>query len=86
MNKENAKQFLPLVQALADSKTIQYRVEGSTEWCDESNPSFCMPVECYRVKHEPRRVWIGCLDDPHSFVYKKDPKNSFAVEFVEVIK
>ena len=58
MNRENAAAFLPLVQALADGKTIQYHhfVKG---WIDSNNPSFdgARP-EWYRIKPEPRE-WRG---------------------------
>ena len=59
MNKENAKEFLPLVQALADGKTIQMRdvvSEKVTLW-DDLDPSdiyFRAPPEEYRIKPEPR--------------------------------
>ena len=64
MNKENAKEFLPLVQALADGKTIQMRdvvSEKVTLW-DDLDPSdihFCQHPEEYRIKPEPRtwEVW-----------------------------
>ena len=32
MNKDNAKEFLPLVQALADGKTIQFK--NAEKWVD----------------------------------------------------
>jgi hypothetical protein len=55
MNKENAKEFLPLVQALADGKTIQYMWEGGI-WCDIDDfipDEGDMPSD-YRIKTEPR--------------------------------
>lgn len=62
MNKENAHLFLPLVQALADGKQLEYR-DGFGVWgatggidpaCFEFDPS------CYRIKPEPRTwdVWL----------------------------
>jgi hypothetical protein len=65
MNKENAKEFLPLVQALADGKTIQMRdvvSEKVTLW-DDLDPSdiyFRAPPEEYRIKQEPRtfEMWL----------------------------
>jgi hypothetical protein len=57
MNKNNAAQFLPLVQALADGKTIQllHTVRG---WEDAENIDFSCPPESYRIKPDPREFWI----------------------------
>jgi hypothetical protein len=59
MNKENAHEFLPLVQALADGKTIQMRdvvSEEITLWydLDPSDIYFRADPEEYRTKPEPR--------------------------------
>jgi hypothetical protein len=59
ITKQNAKNWLPLVQALAEGRNIQYgwtRRDGSVTWHDidemESSPSE------YRIKPEPKlRPW-----------------------------
>lgn len=56
MNKESAKDYLPLVQALADGKTLQSNASG--EWKDVDDPGFGNPVTMYRIKPEPREVWV----------------------------
>lgn len=58
MNKNNAKQFLPLVQALADGKTIQERTQSDL-WYDMSDVAFLNsdPAQ-YRIKPEPRERWV----------------------------
>jgi hypothetical protein len=51
MNKRNALQFIPLIQALADGKEIQYNNNG--EWKDFSDPTsvaFGNEIEHYRIK------------------------------------
>ena len=65
MNKENAHQYLPLVQALVDGKTLQYSKKTSSgqEWRDYENAdefSFTSPPEGYRIKPEPRtfEMWL----------------------------
>ncbi len=56
MNKDNAKDYLPLVQALAEGKQIQIRDHGG--WHDETNPNFVLEIERYRIKPEPKlRPW-----------------------------
>ena len=59
MNKDNAKDYLPLVQALADGKTIQYSASLiSPAWADREKPNFYSEPEYYRIKPEPRECWI----------------------------
>lgn len=55
MNKDNAKDFLPLVQALADGKTIQFRQQPSFPWTDlvPAELGFIWDSTNYRIKPEP---------------------------------
>jgi hypothetical protein len=59
MNKENAAQFLPLVQALAEGKTIQYNDNGT--WRDTHGDfvAFGNLPEHYRIKPETREFYIS---------------------------
>jgi hypothetical protein len=57
VNKENAKDYLPLVQALADGKTLQLKVCDDS-WQDFSNTDFCNPAIYYRIKPKPREWWV----------------------------
>jgi hypothetical protein len=62
MNKENAHEFLPLVQALVDGKNLQYREYNDTlYWEDfekDEEISFCDDPKYYRIKPEPRTFYI----------------------------
>lgn len=62
MNASNAKDYLPLVQALAEGKTIQAKcqvVVDSSGWRDcEGDISFHGLAENYRIKPEPREKWF----------------------------
>ena len=57
MTKEDAHLYLPLVQALADGKTLQ--LWDHDEWMDLHTLSFTSDPKHYRIKPEPRkwRVW-----------------------------
>lgn len=55
MTKENARDFLPLVQALAEGKTIQHYGECRHTWEDCDNPHFDDDVNTYRIK--PKEIW-----------------------------
>lgn len=53
MTKHNAHQYLHLVQALADGKTIQMRAGCNNNWADREDPIiFNLDPECYRIKPE----------------------------------
>ena len=54
MTGENAKDFLPLVQALADGKTIQFFVNN--KWVDITDISFCSDIKRYRIK--PKEEYV----------------------------
>lgn len=57
MNASNAKDYLPLVQALADGKTVQLS-DGNGGWID-GDIEFTYPASEYRIKQpEPREIWI----------------------------
>ena len=61
MTKDNAAQYLPLVQALADGKTIQFNSASVwTDWDWKICPSivFDAEVDLYRIKPQPKlRPW-----------------------------
>ena len=66
MNKFNAKEYLPLVQALADGKTIQYYSPTTTKWHDETTVSFNHPPDSYRIQPEriKKKMWYKGGDTP----------------------
>ena len=64
MNKDNAKHFLPLVQALAEGKTIQVFICG--EWHDLDNPNFDDAHYKYRIKPEPIEVELWKRDHQYT--------------------
>ena len=59
MTKQNANLYLPLLQALADGKTLQCK-DITGEWSDLLNVTLAQEPQDYRIKPEPRvwEVWI----------------------------
>lgn len=53
MNRQQAKEILPLVQALAEGKIIEVKSKSSTEWIETSNP-ILDKYHDYRIKPEPK--------------------------------
>ena len=56
MNKENAHEYMPLVQAIADGKIVQVQ-GGDGNWYNSKLIN--IPPRRYRIKPEPRtfEVW-----------------------------
>ena len=53
MNKDNAHLYLPLVQALAEGKTIQFKSQFDNKWEDLHSVQFNYTPDQYRIKPEP---------------------------------
>ena len=98
ITKDNAHQYLPLVQALAEGKTVQVRVSpGSSTFIDmhPSGLTFQERPEDYRIKPEPRRftVMVPKPNHPNSRLRPRvkkpdityDPHFWEAVEVAEVM-
>lgn len=52
MNKQQAKDLLPIIQAFAEGKTIEFRNKSFKEWTEIENPSFDPTITNYRIKPE----------------------------------
>jgi hypothetical protein len=70
MNKENALLYLPLIQALADGKIIQYKHkhDGWMDLEDHVIIGFHDKPQNYRIKPEPRtwEFWEDYYGNLHS--------------------
>lgn len=95
ITKDNAKEWLVLIQALAKGKTIQ-RFSDPNNWFDVTeiitNPS----ISIYRIKPEPRRFWlnvygkgknegISIFSSKEDAEYALNKKLGKTIEVVEVI-
>lgn len=57
MNKHNAKDYLPLVQALAEGRVIQMQGYDGI-WHDLEDVDMGLPFREFRIKPEPRKAWV----------------------------
>ena len=93
MNKDNAAQFLPLVKALAEGKTIQFCVMGN-QWEDVKSVGFNYDPKRYRIKSEPRVLYVNEYADggtayrsrSHAIGVAGPLALRTAVKYVEVIE
>ena len=52
MTREEAKELIPIIQAFADGKTIEFFKQG--EWVELNDPDFMWSAYNYRIKPEPK--------------------------------
>lgn len=53
MNREQAKELLPIIQAFTEGKKIEYREKGEEYWGVTNTPTFNINANEYRIKPEP---------------------------------
>lgn len=54
MNRQQAKELLPIIQAFVKGKTIEFRERGCTLWTESISPIFNFAIFEYRIKPEPK--------------------------------
>lgn len=72
MTREQAKAILPIIQAYAEGKTIQYRTSNN-EWIDTYKPSFSDSSSNYRIKPEPKYRPFKSRDECWDEMLKHQP-------------
>ena len=63
MNREEAKELLPIIQAFAEGKEVQIKGSGDN-WMTCTNPadvSFAASSPRYRIKPEPEVIYVNQL-------------------------
>lgn len=70
MDAQRAKELLPIIQAFADGKQIQFKsvCKNKWEWKDVEDPQWFDRNE-YRVKPEPKEVWVNEYPSGSMFGY-----------------
>ena len=90
MTREEAKQLLPVIQAFAEGKDIQYIEEG--KWFDITGPYFNLPANTYRIKPEPKyrpfksqeECWNEMLKhQPFGWIYSKNESCYYCIISVD---
>lgn len=56
MNRQQAKDLLPIIQAFAEGKTIERKgiLDNESKWCEVLLPTFNVAVSNYRIKPESK--------------------------------
>lgn len=96
MNRNKAKQLLPVIQAHAEGKTIQSRcIKGDTSlWYDDEDPSFDDDDLEYRIKPEQKyrpfanaeECWVEmCKHNPFGWVVDKKSGVMYLIRALECV-
>lgn len=83
MNKDDAKKFLPLVQALADGNMIQVKT-SDCEWVTVHHIDVCYPSKYYRIKPEPRTFEMWLTPTGNMFPYDNFTGNTTGCKLITV--
>ena len=92
MNRDRARELLPIIQAIADGKTVQERCVGDNprDWHDWdcSIPMFDNPKYEYRIKPEPREWFLYFEPEwkPGDRVYTTDTMETAPTNAVRVME
>lgn len=81
MKQSEAKDFLPLIQAWAEGKTLQFKAYSSDRWIDVSGDdcvAFTSDPSRFRIKPEPRTFYaVEYSDGSIGFVcYSKEERDT----------
>ena len=70
MNRENAKKLLPIITAFAEGKVIE-RKDSDGLWLVLNSPAFTNDPENYRIKPEPKEIWVNEYPDGYCIGYSE---------------
>lgn len=94
MNREQAKELLPIIQAFAEGKTIEIRSNSKYnpgEWIETATPTFDIKSHEYRIKPEPmyrpfkdaEECWQEMLKHkPFGWIEDKEANEYFNVQCI----
>lgn len=91
MNREQAKELLPIIQAFVEGRKIEYRELGEEHWSGTSTPTFDIESNEYRIKLEPKyhpfkdkeECWQEMLKHkPFGWIEDKEANEYFNVQCI----
>lgn len=77
MNRERAKELLPIVQALAEGRTVQFDSRCHDGWVDTNHIEAESDIK-YRIKPEVKTItrWFNIYENGHPIVIGRENKDS----------
>ena len=72
MNRNQAKELLPIIKAFSEGKTIQVK-QTNGEWVSFYHMSFDSEPKCYRIKPEPKYRPFANAEECWAEMQKHEP-------------
>ena len=73
MNREQAKELLPIIQAFTEGKVIEFRELCNECWMDATKPTFDIEKFEYRIKPDPKYRPFANADECWQEMLKHQP-------------
>ena len=84
MNRDNAHLYLPLVQALAEGKTIQ--IKENRGWRDIGEAVLTCDPSRYRIKPEPKTAWYRVAETTLGLIVCNNAMDASLIEYSQTFK
>lgn len=73
MNRQQAKELLPIIQAFVEGRKIEYREKGEEYWGVTNTPTFNIDSNEYRIKPDPKYRPFANADECWQEMQKHQP-------------
>ena len=84
MNRDKAKQLLPVISAFANGESIQLFDRCMKEWVDVEDPEFRMDAGQYRIKPKKQIAYmLVSRDTGRLSLHRVFPSEEEAISFIE---
>lgn len=70
MNRQEAKELLPIIQAFAEGRPIEYQ-DSYEKWVESDIMAFDLSPENYRIKREPKYLLDRKASRELTMLYKR---------------
>ena len=74
MNRERAKELLPIIQAFAEGKEIEFRYVENSKWRRAGDDVEWIFSNSYRIKPEPFECWVSVDGDGAVAYIQNEPR------------
>lgn len=78
MNIEETKKAIEVMQAFVDGKPCEWKFEHIGPWDRVFRPTWDWHKHDYRIKPEPKEIWVNEYDDGSASAYNSEDKALYA--------
>lgn len=86
MNRERAKELLPIIQAFAEGKDAQWKDQSEPTWNDSRDDESFIGNYDYRIKPEPFECWVNIYNTGSHIAWNSEEEALSVEKFGEVVR